>query len=131
MTHTPCPNTLGGDRFDRNPLFWGKGLTLRALGSKTPARKLLLRSKVGPENFEQVCQKSEKLRQFFTMMDRHTHRNKPPHFHYRKRFFCKYVRGKEGNTMNPKKFLPLLFMKNKSLVASQFCYTYVNLKYAR
>ena len=50
-----------------------------------------------------------------TRMDRHTdgqaHKNESPQYHCR--FFCIYVRGKEGNSPNPMRFLFLHFVKDK------------------
>ena len=53
-TWPPCPKTPGGDRFGRNPLFRGQGLTPRALGSESPALKLLARSLAGPVNLAAI-----------------------------------------------------------------------------
>jgi len=38
MTQPPCVKNLGGDRFGRNPIFQGYGLTPRASGSKSPTK---------------------------------------------------------------------------------------------
>ena len=80
MTRPPRIKNLGGDRFGRNPLFQGSGLTPRASGSKSPTRKLLARSFGDPENFMPIRRPVQKLLHFFagthrqtdTQTDRHT-----------------------------------------------------------
>ena len=41
VTGPPYPKAPGGDRFGRNPLFRGPGLTPRALGSESPTQHYL------------------------------------------------------------------------------------------
>ena len=74
MTRPPRIKNLGGDRFGRNPLFQGSGLTPRASGSKSPTRKLLARSFGDPENFMPICGLGQKLRTFVAVTDGQTHR---------------------------------------------------------
>ena len=47
----------------------------------------------------------------------HTDKNESPLYHWEIFFFffCIYVRGKEGNSTNPTKFLPLHFVKDYDL----------------
>ena len=61
LTQPPCPYTLGGDRFGREVLFRGPGLTPRARGSKLRAQKLLARSWVDPENLTTIWPLGQKL----------------------------------------------------------------------
>ena len=75
MTRPPCIKNLGGDRFGRNPLFQGSGLTPRASGSKSPTRKLLARSFGDPENFMPIHGLGQKLWTFVAVTDRQTDRH--------------------------------------------------------
>ena len=77
-----------------------------------------------PENFAQIRPTVQKLQHFFEVTDGRTDgrtdaRTKTNHpctigkFF----FFCIYVRGKEGNSTNPTKFLPLHFVKLAALAS--------------
>ena len=72
MTRPPRIKNLGGDRFGRNPLFQGSGLTPRASGSKSPTRKLLARSFGDPENFMPIRGLGQKLWTFVAVTDGRT-----------------------------------------------------------
>ena len=74
MTRPPRIKNLGGDRFGRNPLFQGLGLTPRASGSKSPTRKLLARSFGDPENFMPIHGLGQKLWTFVAVTDGQTDR---------------------------------------------------------
>ena len=71
-----------------------------------------------PENFAQIRPTVQKLRHFFEVTDGQTHgrtdgQTKTNHLSTTTEiFFCIYVRGKEGNSTNPTKFLPLHFVKD-------------------
>ena len=76
-----------------------------------------------PENFVPIRPTVQKLRHFFKVTDGRTDgRTKTNHpctigkifFFF---FFCIYVRGKEGNSTNPTKFLPLHFVKLAALAS--------------
>ena len=84
---------------------------------------------MGPENFAQIRPTVQKLRHFFEVTDGHTDARthgrtdiyESPLYHYRKFliffFFCIYVRGKEGNSTTPTKFIPLHFVKLAALAS--------------
>ena len=68
---------------------------------------------MGPENFAPIRPTVQKLQHFFEVTDGQTKMNLPStttNF-----FFCIYVRGREGNSTHPTKFLPLHFVKDKVL----------------
>ena len=117
---TPLPQNPRGDRFGRNPLLQGPGLTPRAAGSESPARKLL----PSPVNFALFRPTSQKLWHFFKVTDtqapRHPDKNESRHYHYRILFYM-YLRGKEGNSTNPSKFLPLHFVKDNQKPLHLIC----------
>ena len=81
---------------------------------------------MGPKNFAQIRPTGQKLQHFFEVTDARTDGRtdiyESPLYHYRKFlnfffFFCIYVRGKEGNSTNPTKFLPLHFVKLAALAS--------------
>ena len=98
MTQPPCPKTPRVDRFGRNPLFQGPGLTPRASGSKLPVQKLLARSKVDPETLTTIWPLGQKLFHIVAVTaDRQTHILNPPG-PLRKFFFLYYfMHGGMGN----------------------------------
>ena len=64
---------------------------------------------MGPENFVPVRPTSQKLQHFFEVTDSHTDgQTKMNHLSTIREF----VRGEEGNSTNPSKFLPLHFVKD-------------------
>ena len=119
MTRRRRPRTPGGDRFGANPTFRGQGPTPRAPGSGSPAKKLLARSWVDPENFGPIRRPLQKLGHFFAGTDRRTDGQTDTHDRMTpaplwgvKNFFCLYVWGKLCTTVNCAKFLPFHFVKD-------------------
>ena len=100
VTRPPCPKTPGGDRFGRNPLFRGPGLTPRAPGSKLPAQKLLARSLVDPKNLTTIWPLGQKLFHIVAVTDRQTDRQthilNPPWPLRKKNFFNYFMHGGNG-----------------------------------
>ena len=79
---------------------------------------------MGPENFVPIRPMVQKLRHFFEVTDGRTHgrtdgQTKTNHLSTTTEFFFFfiYVRGKEGNSTNPTKFLPLHFVKLAALAS--------------
>ena len=89
----PAPQTPGGDRFGRNPLFRGQGLTLRPGGSVTHP-KITSKELSGLRKFWAGLSNESKVTALFcgdTRTDGHTKTN---HFTTITNFFCIFVRGR-------------------------------------